>query len=413
MKAFLTCSRMTATIVLASLLVVSGVVAAVSYSRRGTSPTPVTYPTYDVNSSGPQGTRALFLWLADLGYQPTTLAYQSFQLSPRNGILFMLFPSVNPNGQQVASILSWVNAGGTLVLASGTSNTLLGQLNVGVVPLDARRTDVHAVQPWLSVPLQGSSTVDTYGALSLHDPAWVPLLDGSNGEIVAASRSQGNGSIVVLSTGDPFSNYGLTQTPNRDLVLSLLSLSPPGSTAIIDEYHHGFTEQGTFTRQLLTQPWGISALGAALLLFVYLVFTGLRFGPAVQISPRALKRARSEFATTLASMLHQGGHQEWLRNHYLQQLKRTLGSRFGVPVNLATNDFIEQLTERNPGAAALSEPLRRLAETRVPDDTSLVTLIRETERVAATLLRRPVLNNVSHRAEDRLPETSPLAGKTG
>lgn len=385
MRAFLTRSRMSAVAILAALLIISGVIAAISSSRRGTSQTTAAFPTYDVHSSGPQGTRALFLWLANLGYQPTTLAYQSFHLSQQNGILFMLFPSVNPGSQQVASILNWVNGGGTLVLAAGTSNALLDRFDIGIVPLDAQRTDVHSVQPWLSVPAEGASTVDTYGALSFHDPAWVPLLDGSNGSIVAASRSQGNGSVVVLSTGDPFSNYGLTQIPNRDLVLSLLSAAPTGSTAIIDEYHHGFTEQGTFTRQLLTQPWGVSLLGAALLLFIYLIFTGLRFGPPVQTPPYALKRARSEFATTLASMLHQGGHRQWLRDHYLQQLKRTLGSRFGVGVNLATNDFVEQLAERNAGAIALAEPLRELDGAHVPDDSRLVTLMREAEAVTARL----------------------------
>ncbi len=385
--------------VFGALLLFAAVLAAIAAQQGGSPQSAQTYPTYDVHSSGPQGTRALSLWLARLGYRPRTLEYQPFRLSDSDTLLLMLFPSLDPTSQQVNAILNWVEQGGTLVVASGEQDSLLTQLGVTVSPSDAQSVDAHAAQATLLNPPISPVTVDTYAELSFRDAAWIPLLDGPNtGDVLAASLTRGKGAVVVLSTGDPFTNSGLTQPGNGAFVLNLLASVPAGGGVVIDEYHHGFTEQGTFTRQLLVQPWGRAILFAVAVIFTFIVASGLRFGPAVRPHAHTLKRRRSEFAETLAAMLHQNGHREWLRDNYMEQLKRRLGARFRVRSNLPTSQFVEQLIQRDPSAAALGAPLEQLEAERAPDEGRLVALIRDTDLIAARLIEEPAARHTEKHA---------------
>ncbi len=400
-------------VILAALLILAAILTAIATRHESSLKQPLSYPTYDVHESGPQGTRALALWLSDLGYQPSTLQYRPFKLSSADGLLLMLFPSLDPSAQQIQAIVSWVEQGGTLVVASGKPSNLLSQLGVQVIPHAAQMVDVRPAQPMLLNPPVGRSAVNTYATLAFRDPAWIPLLEAANNdEIVAASITKGDGTIIVLSSGDPFSNSGLSEPGNRDLVLNLLASVPAGSTTIIDEYHHGFTEQGTFTYQLFRQPWGWSILYLVTVLFVFLVLSGRRFGHVARPYSFAQRRARSEFAITLASMLHQNRHREWLRDHYLEQLKRMLGKRFRVQSTLPTPIFLEQIAQRSPNAIELVEPLREIESDKVPEEQRLVALIREIELIAARLMQRPTAN-IGGQTASRSDNPIHDEGKTG
>lgn len=386
--------------VLMALLLVIAVLAAISADQQHSAQAPSLIPDYDVHSSGPDGTRALSLWLSDLGYQTRTLEYEPFHLRDDDRLLFMLFPSLDPTEQQITEIDQWVSRGGTLVIASRESNPLLDHYGVTVTPQFPENVSARPLQPLLLNPPPEPVTVDTYGSLHLANPAWVPLLGGSSvAPVIAASLAHGTGRVIVLSTGDPFTNAGLRQAGNAALALNLLAGVPAGGGVVIDEYHHGFTEQGTLTYRLVHDPWGWAILYLALMLFLYLAFSGRRFGPIAKPYVQGTRRARAEYATTLAALLQQGGHREWLRAQYVAQLKRKLGGRFHLRSTDSSAALLEQLIARSPEATALLDPLEQLEAARVPDERTLVALIRETEVVATQLIdqHRPVESQASHR----------------
>ncbi|HEX3722666.1 MAG TPA: DUF4350 domain-containing protein [Nitrolancea sp.] len=382
--------------ILIALLLVVGVLAAISTDQQHSAQAPTLIPDYDVHSSGPAGTRALSLWLSDLGYQTRTLEYEPFRLRDDDRLLFMLFPSLDPTEQQITEIDQWVSRGGTLVIAARESDSLLDHFGVTVSPHFPENVSARPLQPLLLNPPPGPVSVDTYGSLHLLDSAWVPLLGGSSvASVIAASLAHGTGRVIVLSTGDPFSNAGLQQSGDAALALNLLSGVPAGGGVVIDEYHHGFTEQGTLTYRLVHDPWGWAILYLAVMLFLYLAFGGRRFGPIAKPYVQGTRRARAEYATTLAALLQQGGHREWLRTQYVAQLKRKLGTRFHLWSTDSTAGFLEQLIARAPEATALLDPLEQLEAARVPDERTLVALIREVEDVATRLIdqRKPVETN--------------------
>ena len=376
--------------ILIGILLLIALLSAISAARQGTAETPRAYPEYNVHSSGADGSRALALWFHDLGYAPRTLEYEPFKLRGDDGLLFMLFPTLDANDAQIAEIDAWVRDGGTLVLASGKPNALLEHFGVTVVAGDPQLTSVRPLQPLLLNPVPQSTSFNRYGELLLLDPSWVPLL-GDAGHVVAALRTIGSGRVIALSSGDPFSNAGLKQPGNAALALNLLAGLSTNRGVVIDEYHHGFTEQGTLGYRLVHRPWGWAIIFLALAGFVYLALSGRRFGSIVKPYVQGTRRARAEYATTLASLLQQGGHREWLRDQYLDQLKRRLATRFRLRSSGTTADFVTQLVEHAPGATTLAEPLRQLDASPVPDEQALIGLIRETEQIATELIdRRPL-----------------------
>ncbi len=380
--------------VLIVVLLLIALLSAISAARQKPTEEPKAYPEYNVHSAAPDGTRALSLWLRDLGYAPRTLEYEPFRLRADDGVLFILFPTLDASDAQMADIDAWVRQGGTLVLAVDRPNSLLGHFGALLTPDYPRSLSIVPVQPLLDRPPVQPTDVDSYGRLILLDPAWVPLLgQGGDRPLIAATMTLGSGRVVALTTGDPFSNAGLTQPGNAAFVLNLLNGVPAGSGVAIDEYHHGFTEQGTLGYRLVHQPWGWALIFLVLTGFVYLVLSGRRFGSVVTPYVQGTRRARAEYATTLAALLQQGGHRAWLRDQYLDQLKRRLGARFRLRSSATTPEFVTQLVERAPGAAALAEPLRRLDASPVPDEQTLISLIRETEQIATELIDRRALRS--------------------
>ena len=381
--------RFTGIGLLAILLIAAAILAGIAIRPEGASQQIEWYPTYNIHSSSPEGTRAFSLWLNSLGYTSSSMEYRPFSIDSQDSLLLMLFPTLEPTSPQASAITDWVKQGGTLIVADNEENDLLQGLGVSVLPGVRQLSNVQLVDPSFGHPSVSPSSIYTYGSLELRSAAWIPVLnDSDTNEIVGATRTLGNGSIYAFSTGDLFSNIGLAQAGSRDFVINLLGRAPTGSTVVIDEYHHGYTEQGTFTRQLFTQPWGQAIIFIAVLLFVFLALTGRRFGAAVRPVARAAKRARAEYAQTIASLLQQRDQREWLRDHYVYQLKRALAARFRVRSNVTTAEFVQELAQRNADAAALAEPLKELEAPRAPSDSRMIVLMRETDQLVARLIEQ-------------------------
>src|SRR5690348_4719896 len=170
--------------ILIGILLLIALLSAISATRQSTTGAPPAYPDYNVHSSAPDGTRALALWLRDLGYTPRTLEYEPFRLRAGDGLLFMLFPTLDANDAQIAEIDAWVRNGGTLVLASGEPTALLQHFGLAVAAGSPQPTDVRPLQPLLLDPAPEPTTINRYGELLLLDPGWVPLL-GDAGHVVA------------------------------------------------------------------------------------------------------------------------------------------------------------------------------------------------------------------------------------
>ncbi|MGH2458975.1 MAG: DUF4350 domain-containing protein [Chloroflexota bacterium] len=370
---------------LALLAAVLAVTAAVAPGRAADS---TTFPALSIHSDAADGARALDLWLSDLGYAATPIEYQPFAIDPTARLLFVLEPDDSLSTGQVRMILDWVRRGGRLVLVSDQDNPLYEQLGVRVAPRDPPLRHASPLQPLFRSPPVHRVAVDAATTLRFSRPSWVPSLGGpsSGSDVIAAEARLGGGLIFVSSAVDLFSNDGLAAADNWAVVANLLAPLPPGSTVVFDEYHHGLTESGTLGALLVRKPWGWAIIYLAIVLFAYVAASGRRFGRALGSDSIGIRRARGEYVATLAVLLHQGRDQEWLRKTYLAQVRRSLGTRFGVRTDQPAREFVSELSERRPGAEDLGQPLRQLESRVDPGEAEVVALMARLDKVSKRLL---------------------------
>lgn len=264
--------------------------------QRGPSP----WPALSVHSNEPDGSRALFLWLQEMGYRANAIEFRPFQVNPSAKLLFLLAPSSDLSPAHVAELQGWVERGGTLVVAADRPNPLLERLGVQVEPRGDRPSpdppslldrlgpkakiaeappSVAAVrQPVFENPPVRRVEAGGYAALTFSRPDWVTLLGQTDGGDAAAAAVAivGRGRVFVLASGDPLSNGYLARADNWALVLHFLRAVPAGSLLLFDEYHHGFTESGTLNARLLGEPWGWALLFGGALLFAYVALALMR-----------------------------------------------------------------------------------------------------------------------------------------
>lgn len=342
-------------------------------------------PRLSIHSKQAEGARALSLWLAELGYQVASIEYRPFAVDPEVRLLFVLLPTRDLVEAQVVEIARWVEAGGTLVLAVDRANGLLQRLGVELVRRDGVLDQAVPRQPVFQTPPFGQVEVKTPTRVQFHRSEWVPVLGASelDGDVVAGVGTFGKGRVFVLAAEHPLTNAGLGRADHWALALHFLAGVPAGATVAFDEYHHGLTEHGTLGALLVREPWGWAILYSAGLLFVYVALRGRRFGRPMLPPAVGTRRSRGEYVATLAALLRQGGHREWLRQQYVVQLKRTLGARYGIRADLPGSDFAAALAARRPEAAALAGPLGQLE--RPAGDAMVVSLMLEVDRVRARL----------------------------
>jgi hypothetical protein len=290
-----------------------------------------------LDSTGPEGLRALGWWLEDLGYEVVNNEYRPFRLTREAGMLVVVNPHDDLIKRDADAILEWVDGGGLLVLASRRQN---------------RVTEI------LGITVAAQSTVI---AVTLPNAEWIPILrsPGRTG-VAAATAARGAGRVVVIGDPAPISNAQIGTWLHSAMVLDVLSYLPGGSRVVFDAYHEGRTEHGTLMRRVLTEPWGWAILWLATTVLLFMIFTGRRFGRVQTVPKRTIARAQVEYVTAVAAMLREGNNGAWLRQTYIQQVKSDLGQRFGVPTSLSIPAYATALRSARPGAADLGPALQEL-----------------------------------------------------
>lgn len=371
--------------VLALALMVVALLAAPAPQREADE----VEPPLSVNSDESDGGRALFLWLQELGYRTDTIEYRPFSIEPDARVLFVLAPTTDISPDHVDSILDWVRNGGTLVLVAEKPNPLFNRLGLATQAVIPTVGEAEPAQPVFGDSRLQRVRVDAHVSLRFNRPGWLPLIwtPSPNDVVVAAESWLGSGHVFVLTAVRPLSNGGIGIDDDWALALRFVEGVPSGSILVFDEYHHGLTEQGMLAALIVREPWGWAILYAVAVVFVYVAARGRRFGRALPRAAVGARRTRGEYVTTLAALLRQGKHVDWLRRHYAIQLRRELGSRFGVPTNLPAGEFAALLSERRPAALDLAPALERLEGDRSPGEAVVVDTMLQLDRLRERLLK--------------------------
>jgi len=185
-----------------------------------------------------------------------------------------------------------------------------------------------------------------------------------DGKPVLVSFEQGNGRVVLGTLAHSFTNAGLKQSGNPELVLNILALARKKGTVWFDEWHHG--EQGAQVlgpgEFLRSTPVGRSLLFVTFAVFIVLFMQGRGFGRPVPLPQEIKRRGALEHVTGIANLSRRAAHRSAVMLHYHDQIKRKLGQRYRLDPGMDDEQYMHTLAGYNPSLDRneLSNLLKRL-----------------------------------------------------
>lgn len=342
-------------------------------------------PPLSSASNARDGARALALWLEQIGYQVTRDAGTDFRPPADAGVILVLEPFEDSDVAHWQLLDEWVKSGGTLVAAGEGFGVeqVFNHYNTSTFGVwQAAQVTVTVQTPLLaSPPLEDLSHLNLASAFAAERDDLLVLL-ASDGYPTLLTFRLGEGRVILASFIYPFTNAGLKETGNPELVLNLLAWAGKSRTIWFDEWHHG---QGQQAEIVGPQDWlrftsaGHALLFIAVILFLTFLLQGRNFGRPVPLPRQMARRTPLEYITALANLNRRAGHRSQVLDQYRQSLKQHLARRYRANPLLPDDEYVMQLVNYHPGLdeAGLRNLLKRLSKPTV-SESELVKLAAET-----------------------------------
>ena len=310
--------------------------------------TTATDRAYDPASLEAQGTRILWLWMEELGYD--VAAPRQSRVPGDQVALLMLFPSPTPFAKADAERLyQWVEGGKTLVLIglSTTEAALTAQFGVSQRPDLSLGLSVE--QPLLG-PLSArhfETLTHTGPSLELSEaPGAVAVLAGATGADVTrvAVQQIGDGTVWHLTSDFDFQNRSLQSDSDRYLLPAILRHVPDGATVMMDT---GSIDAATAVSSVRGWFYG-TALGRSLLIaalagLLFLIVQGIRLGPPLPAIEETRRREAAEYVEAMAALKRRARQERAVAAYHKRRLKKELGRAYHIAPDLPDGEYLDRL----------------------------------------------------------------------
>jgi len=357
------------------LIVFGGLVVVGLFAFASNPPRSSDVASGSSHSAAADGGEALYRWLDRLGYQPQRIEYGPFAIPDTADLLFVLDPQSDFSNVNRDTVLDWVRAGHTLVLAEGgtTASKLLAGLDFALDNGAARPVLTTSQPLWQRPPVRRVQADSEYvlDAQKRKDGYTVYLAQGSSAssrQPIFVGLELGEGRVYLCSAPALFANANLGKEDNAKLILNLLEAVEPGASVAFDEYHHGYVQAESIGAAIFGTRWGWAVLYGALVLAAYLVISGRRFGRIVPLVPPGTRRSSGEYVAAVGGMFRRAGRRRWVVDHYRRGLRSDLGKAFGL--------------DPDSPVAALTDEIAR-SSPRPIDRAALLALLSELDRASS------------------------------
>jgi len=246
---------------------------------------------------------------------------------------------------------------------------------VDLSPIWPRMKDGYAIEPGARSRLaRDAGTKSNPMALSEDEHGW----------IVAGSR-WGSGSAIMFCHSGAARNEALLTADHDALLVHLALVAAGGGKVGFDEYHHGYAEGQGPLAYVMDSAAGPAVVHVVLLLFLLVLATRRRLGPA-RIVREEERRRPLEFIEALARLCRASGNSGLAVRLVLADVLDSIQERFGGsdPQTLARVSARLGLDGRKVGETV--EAARRASEGR-PGAGELVRQVRELERIRMALAK--------------------------
>jgi hypothetical protein len=344
-------------------------------------------PTLASDSSEPDGARALWLWLQALGYTASSETSATFALPERASIALILEPSSAIADDEWETLDTWIDDGGTLVIAGDQWGSALASrhFDFDLTYLITTVPTLTAQSPlWLSPPVTVPVAVNTHAYFETQRADFVSHL-AVGSQPVVVSFTQGEGRVILSAAPFPFTNAGLKVAGNPEFVLNVVAPVFRDGLVWFNEWHHG--QRATTSdaigpdQWLRSTPTGHALLYTVAVLYLALIARGRLFGRPVPLPNHISRRAPLEYITAIANLRRQAGYRTAELRYYYDTLKRQLGRRYRLSPDLPDDAYVEQLAAYDPNLDSQAL-LHLLSELRRPDvsESDMVRLANEASK---------------------------------
>jgi hypothetical protein len=309
------------------------------------------YPPLSSLSSAPDGALALKLWVHELQYDVDERVIGEFIPPEDVSILLMLDP-ILPAESELQAVDDWVEAGGTLIAIGEQYSmySLVDHYQFRLSYLSDQNMAPARETPLLnSPPAMDLKNAKVRFALQSERDDFLALVT-YQGEPVVVSFEQGGGRVILGTVAESFTNAGLKQPGNPELVLNILALAQTKGPIWFDEWHHGLRSGGQVlgpSAFLRGTPVGRSLLFITFAVLIVLFLQGRGFGRPVPLPQEIRRRGALEHVTGVANLSRRAAHRSAVMMHYHQQIKRKLGQRYRLDPNIEDQEYVSALAGYN------------------------------------------------------------------
>ena len=363
-----------ATILTIAVLGLAVLVGANAQGQRRTA------SVFDQTSGGASDLRAL---VEALGAR--TVILQGERFAPRESgasVVFLLGATEFVGEEDVTAARAFLQNGGTLVVATDAGFAETALLRAFGADLSGRAlSSEYDTTSVLAAPARANRIVLDRGAtLGLGD-RWSPVARVGEQTIAAMTR-EGRGTVVLVSSLAPFVNALLGEGDNSRFALSLAASGfGVGHSVGFDEYHHG-AHPSPELLAVLERTWlGRALLVVAGIVFVYLLWSGRRFGPPLPADPRP-PRSSLDYVRGFAGLVRRSGRDEIARDRLRRDLRVGLAARYGLDPTTGFDRVLATADANEPTVAAEARAIDATLTRRLRDAELLRTVAR-IERVVA------------------------------
>ena len=363
-----------ATILTIAVLGLAVLVGANAQGQRRTA------SVFDQTSGGASDLRAL---VEALGAR--TVILQGERFAPRESgasVVFLLGATEFVDEEDVTAARAFLQNGGTLVVATDAGFAETALLRAFGADLSGRAlSSEYDTTSVLAAPARANRIVLDRGAtLNLGD-RWSPVARAGEQTIAAMTR-EGRGTVVLVSSLAPFVNALLGEGDNSRFALSLAASGfGAGRSVGFDEYHHG-AHPSPELLAVLERTWlGRALLVVAGIVFVYLLWSGRRFGPPLPADPRP-PRSSLDYVRGFAGLVRRSGRDEIARDRLRRDLRVGLAARYGLDPTTGFDRVLATADANEPTVAAEARAIDA-ALTRRLRDAELLRTVARIERVVA------------------------------
>ncbi|MBS4189527.1 DUF4350 domain-containing protein [Bacillus sp. FJAT-49705] len=310
------------------------------------SPEPKQYPNYVSDSPSPTGVKGLYTYL-DNKMEAKRWSHDP-KLLPKMGkkqLLIMTEPFFVPKHEEMEAYKKFIEAGNTVLLLKKNPK---GMFDINTFPIEKEPSSDQVIEIHNNIDASYKAEISSFFRLQT-EPEDIILLNDQAGP-VAVKRNIGNGDLIVAVTPEWMINGNLLNNDHLTLVISLLN-EGNAKSILFDEFTHG--GQNASTISTLYPKWFLLLLlQGAIILFLWLWYSGKRFGP-IYLPRIESVRFSDEGLRALASWYIKGRH--YRDSLYIQAdyVKIVLQERWRIPYNMQWNDlssYLEKKWERMPSS---------------------------------------------------------------